>query len=372
MNLIALVCKQERDVLQRSGLIGERTAQHPFTITQWTSNRVVSRFPPLRTTRYHVSHFLFDADCYAVTKDDGTDASLEFDHQLDNCNAVVLFAGPSSSGQNGIVELIDRLVDSSSQPIFIVFALCEDSRDVVAHISALRQTHFLIPDDGQFLRLDGNHLGNLTPYHWTFADAVKEVLHAQMDQPTLGVGALLVSRNKGLFFLSRRTWGNGYDTFGTFGGPLQSNGTVVDTVLNYGEQRFHIPAARIAPGPMLACTNVRSATGHYVDMTFLFTTAEPIQSPIEGTQWCTIGEMQRHLENGMLYRPVANAFMRYCALESYSRLSRALISPPALSWIQPDLPETAGLPTDELIAVAGLLRSQEPRQELWPLFFESQ
>ncbi|WP_396451596.1 hypothetical protein [Actinomadura sp.] len=373
LNLIALVCKQDQEALQRSGLIGPGTGGQPFSVAPWTENRIVRRdSPPLRSTEYRVSHFLFEADRFEVLRADGADASMDLDERLVGCNAILLFAGPNSAGRNGIADLIERVAaDPSCKPFFVVFALCADSGDVVGQLGTLRLPHFRIPGEEQIIPLNGDRSGNLRNHQWEFADAVKEVQEAQLEQPTLGVGALLVSRDEGLFFLSRRTWKNGYDMLGTFGGPLQANGTVVDTVLRYGEQRFRIQRSQITAGPMLACTNMRGENGHYVDMTFLFTTPRRLELSVEGTKWCTITQMQQYLEQGRLYTPVANAFMRYCALESYNRLSRALVSPPALSWIQPDYVEAAALPTDQLLEVATLLRSNEPRKELWPLFFES-
>ncbi|MEU5346612.1 MULTISPECIES: hypothetical protein [unclassified Streptomyces] len=369
LSLIALVCDADHLALEQAGLIDAATATQPFGIRRWTLCSIVRQFPPLRSTTCQVSHFLFGADELEITGVGGSDASMELDTLLRrHCDAVVLFAGPNAAGRNGISEVIRRVADEQPQTAFVVVALCEDSLEVIRQLAHLR--HFRIPGEGEVLSVTSTRQGHLAPYQWQFAEVLKDLQQERIDQPTIGVGALLVSRRDGRFFLSRRTWQNGLDTLGTFGGPLQRNGSVADTILAYGQQRFHLPSRLITPGPLLACTNMREATGHYVDMTFLFTTSESIPSPVHGTSWASIEEMQSHLEHDRLYPPVANAFLRYCALEAFGRLSRAVLAPPTLSWIQPNFTEPASLPTDRLLEIAALLGSQSPPREMWPLFFE--
>jgi hypothetical protein len=370
LNLIALVCRQEIETLQSIGLISAGTESQPFTIPQWINNRIVKQFAPLRDTSYRINTFLFDADQLRIVDIDGTDASLKFDSTLRKCDAVLLFAGPECSGRNGVAEVIDHIIEMQPTVAFVVFALCRDSRGVLEQIAETKVPLFRIPGEGEYLRIADDHRGSLSPHQWHVAEALKEIQQMKLRQPTLGVGALLVSQAEGLFFLARRMWRNGYDKLGTFGGPLREHGTIVDTILEYGERRYDIPREKLTPGPMLACTNRFDADGHYVDIIFLFTTAQRIECSVEGTGWHTIGGMQTYLEQDLLYTPVANAFVRYCALEAYARLGNTLGFTPAVSWIQPHIIEPSSLPTDQLLDIVAKHGNQGTRRETWPLFFE--
>jgi hypothetical protein len=249
---------------------------------------------------------------------------------------------------------------------YVVFAASRDADYAIEEVAESGSPHFRIPAEGAILR----ESDRLTQHFWNFAEALKEIQEARAPQPTIGVGALLVSCMEGTFFWSRRTWKNGFDKFGTFGGPLERNGTVVETVKGYGRSRYRIPPEKLTAGPLLACTNMRQGGEHYVDMTFLFTTPREFMLPEADTGWCDIGEMTRRLQNDSLYAPVAHAFMRFCALEAYARLSRVLLEPPVLSWIEPIMTTADSLSTDRLLEVAALLFNEDPKREHSPLFFE--
>ena len=367
MRLLALVCIDDRYHLEESRLI-EATSTGSYTVRSWTESTIVTnRLAPLRATSYDVSEYLFRADQLGVLGPDNTDALIQLGETLEaGIDAVMLFIGPKSAMSQGLSQLIQHIAIKQPRTPFIVFAACRDADYAIEEVAESGLPTFRIPAGGAILR----ESDRLAGHSWNFAEALKEIQEARAPQPTIGVGALLVCRKEGTFFWSRRTWKNGFDKFGTFGGPLERNGTVVETVKGYGRSRYRISPEKLTAGPLLACTNMRQADEHYVDMTFLFTTPREFTLSEADTGWCDIGEMTHRLQNDSLYSPVANAFMRFCALEAYARLGRVLLQPPVLSWIEPIVATVDNLPTDRLLEVAALLVNEDPKRELSPLFFE--
>ena len=367
MRLLALACTADRYPLEDCRLI-EPTASGGYTVSSWIESTVVTeRLAPLRATSYEVSEYLFRADKLGVLGIDNADALIQFDERLEaGIDAVLLFIGPNSAMSRGLSQLIQHITVKQPRTPYVVFAASRDSDYAIEEVAESGSPHFRIPAEGAILRESDRGI----QHFWNFAEALKEIQEARAPQPTIGVGALLVSCTDGTFFWSRRTWKNGLDKFGTFGGPLERNGTVVETVKGYGRSRYRIPPERLTAGPLLACTNMHQAGEHYVDMTFLFTTPREFALPEAETGWCNIEEMIRRLQNDLLYAPVAHAFMRFCALEAYARLGRVLLEPAVVSWIGPIVTTADNLPTDRLLEVAALLFNENPKREHSPLFFE--
>ncbi|MGP3775941.1 hypothetical protein ACTWJ8_34465 [Streptomyces sp. SDT5-1] len=385
LKVMALACRDDLGPLLEAGLIGQGSAGQAFEMkTRWLDNEFNKRCKPLLNVKYDAQALVFDRDSFYI--DGGLDGREQFDRFVgtsesgDPCHAVMLFVGPHAA-RNGIFAAIDSVRECCPGVAFMVFMLSGDSWDVLNYISSKGNPHYAIPQETQPL---AQWAGKWNEGFLWCAEALKRIKESLLEGPILGVGCLLVACQEGTFFLSKREWKNGDQKYGTFGGPLDSDANITDVILRHGKDRFLLDDESVfTPGPLLACTNMRRGEkNHYVDMTFLFTV--PRQSSLrQGSDfaWYDVAEMENFWREGRLYLPVANAFLRYCALEAYGRLGSALLLPAAISWIQPNLTHSPALPTDKLLDIAKLLGPRAGADgngaggggcpELSPLFFET-
>ncbi|MEV8319855.1 hypothetical protein AB0Q95_37425 [Streptomyces sp. NPDC059900] len=385
LKVMALACRDDLRPLLDAGLIGQASAGQAFAVERtWLKNDHNKKCKPLLNVSYDTQAFLFEDGSFYV--DGGADGRAEFDdfagtaESGDLCHAAMLFVGPHAA-KSGVLTAIDRVRERCPGIAFMVFMLSSDSWEVLNYIAGKGNPHYAIP---QGTRLLSEWEGQWTEgFRWC-AEALKGIKESLVEGPILGVGCLLVACEEGTFFLSKREWKNGDQKYGTFGGPLDSDANITGVILRHGKERFHLDDESVfTPGPLLACTNMRrGGKNHYVDMTFLFTVQrESRLRRGDDFDWYDVAQMEEFWREGKLYLPVANAFLRYCALEAYGRLGSALLLPAAISWIQPHFTHSVALPTDKLLDIAKLLGPQTNGEgsaagvggcpELWPLFFET-
>jgi hypothetical protein len=299
-------------------------------------------------------------------------------------SAVVLIIGPYARGSPMLMQVIDyvRQLNREDDSIEFLVIAYEDAEQVIAHVN--RPTCLKVPKKpSPSNKFDG---------HWhtmlcqEFAGALKEIEENQSPEPNVGLGGLLLDES-GRFFLARRRAGIGRDRYVTFGGELLRGMSVKEALGYYAHEQLKLPRDTFEFGPLLACTNMRRGRNHYVDLTFLVLAGsakvgvdagrhEPInqRSVITDPEsyWWDFKNMARYHRSGKLFRPVANAFERYCMLAAYNMLRGVL--PQHDSHVSetvaagPALPPLPSVSADDLIHFVTRIAWSERS----PYFFESE
>jgi hypothetical protein len=158
-------------------------------------------------------------------------------------------------------------------------------------------------------------------------------------EPEVGIGVLLINSD-GKFLLAERLRFPAAGKFGTFGGSLPHLQSPEQALVDQGGRQFGIGEG-MQIGPLLACTNMISATvvhgiqNHYIDLTFLAllnggkaSPRDPLRhKPIElGGQsriWFSIEEVYEFFKSDQLFAPVANSFQRYCSWAALGHVTEA-------------------------------------------------
>lgn len=286
---------------------------------------------------FELCHFTEENGRRLLTRRDG--GEISHDEIARRFSVIILVAADHAASEQGLTDLVSTFLWDMQTPDWaneaaVIICMADMSHSPLQSLASER----VFRTSSQPI---GNHYQELGSAAWIrqvkseFDGFIRTIEENQTRNPNVGFGVLLID-NKFNFFLMERLREPGRGTLGTIGGNFERTHDTNGQLASLLQRRFRRNGGpQMDLGPLLACTNMRGAFLHYIDLTFLAVAPESTISDVSDEQlrppgqdmlrclngrapkgkprvMFTLREVAIFHRKGHLFTPVANAFECLC------------------------------------------------------------